>query len=183
MGCSCDESNIIEIPINDYFKSYENIIEMNEKINNKKINIHDNIYLVDVHSIPKYYGIIKDYLKKDSGKEEKKELNKKLYKYDLKENVIIFNSYDDCLNIAKDNNNKILIVNKDFINNMKIGENINKFVLLEEIKENIIKIKFQASNGYIFLEKISYGLYKFIEDNQIKNKEEDLFNPPTIIKK
>ena len=173
MWCSCD---ICQTEENNYYTAYKNIKTLNENIINN-INIPGNVYLIKVNSIPKYCEIIKNYLKENLENSEIKELKEKLNKYELENTIKIYDDYQDCLNIAKNDNNdnQILIVNSDFINNMKIDHIKN--VKFEKINENKIKVEFSSPNGHLLLQKTSDGFYKFIE----VRKKTDPFNPSTIV--
>ena len=82
MGCSCpcDEYYKIENN-NNYYECFDKLKKMNQNVINN-INIQDDIYLIDVKSIPLYYEIIKNYLEKQQlNKEEEKKLKIELNRY------------------------------------------------------------------------------------------------------
>ena len=196
MGCCLSfQEFIIKDPksFRKSFRSYESIKNMIKYIkNNPKMT--KEVYLIDVNTIPDFIKRINesevlDNLNLDNTQNNKKEeecerkLKEFLNDYIREENIKIYDSYQDCANLARDNNtekNKIIIVDELFIENMINNDDerkYNKFVNLIVDKKKV-KIQFNASGYFINLEEISTGIYKFLEDTpvQVQDNHQN-FNP------
>jgi len=162
---------------------------------NKTISSKDNleVYLIKTSSIPKFIKIIKEVFKTVKSETDLKEaednLKERLEDYQIEKKVEIYDSYQPCLDIIKNNSgNEFIIVREDFINNFEIDDGENKKVQIIEIDKNnhSIKVKFLASQQILNLEEIKgqRGYFQFSEIKEktlVKQSEEESKVSGTII--
>ena len=138
-------------------RNYINIIE-----DAKMIKL--NVYLIATKSIPNFISLIKKHKFLDNDDATSAIILDKDESYELEKNIEVINQFSQCNNlIQKDNgkNNEFIIVNKDFIKNMKIMNSENKDVEITiDRNKNINTIKFSDSKTINF-NSIQKGFYKF----------------------
>ena len=130
------------------------------------------VFLISTKSIPNFIDILKNEFKeKVSNEEELKKVEIKLREsfkeYKIEENVIIYNSYQQCLNVMNnENDNEFMIVDENFINMFEIKDAIYKKVIIAQLNnyKNSMVIKFPASQNEINAEvkKDKMGYFRFI---------------------
>ena len=190
MGCennNCDCSDKPEVKDFNFEKKYYSFKKTLKKINKENHSTLNDIYLLSVKSIPNFIKFIEqeEILKNlntdnnDNDKQIKEKFFSNNKPYGLDEEIIIYDSYQNCKNIAeenKDNENEFIMVEKDFIELIKTNNDklINKKVILNisemEIKFHLYVLKIREKRNVI---------YEFIkQENEI---EEDNLNPETKI--
>ena len=161
-----------------FFDAYKSIKQMIILLNSFK-NISINAYIIKTNTIPNFINIIKSlkilsYIitKNDVIDKLEKDLNKKLDKYELEEDIKILYEYDGCINMIKSNeekDNEFIIVDELFCRTMKIKDYYYEYKKVNiniESKKFIFEIYFYSGNKINF-RKTGMGFYKFIEDKEI----------------
>ena len=140
------------------------------------------VFLISTKSIPNFIDILKNEFKeKVSNEEELKKVERKLREsfkeYKIEKNVIIYNSYQQCLNaMNNENDNEFMIVDENFVNTFEIKEAIYKKVIIVQLNnyKHSMVIKFPASQIEINAEekKDKKGYFRFI--NKIEKNEDNI---------
>ena len=170
MGCFED---------NKYNTSYKYIFTELDIINSQ----NKYIYLISVVSMPNFIKIIEDskILEIKNNSEERtiktKESNlaKNFEDYQLEKNIKIYDDYNQCKKIGKENNqskNEFIIVDKKFleiINFKKIYES-NTLIKFEE-DTNKKEIYFLTEEQSLEIESKRCGIYRFIGDEFEENHD------------
>ena len=140
------------------------------------------VFLISTKSIPNFIDILKNEFKeKVSNEEELKKVEIKLREsfkeYKIEKNVIIYNSYQQCLNaMNNENDNEFMIVDENFVNTFEIKEAIYKKVIIVQLNnyKHSMVIKFPASQIEINAEekKDKKGYFRFI--NKIEKNEDNI---------
>ena len=94
------------------------------------------VFLISTKSIPNFIDILKkEFKEKVSNEEELKKVEIKLREsfkeYKIEKNVIIYNSYQQYLDVMNnENDNEFMIVDENFVNTFEIKEAIYKKVII-----------------------------------------------------
>ena len=183
------DSNTEVLNISPYFSSYKSIEMILYSIKNSNI-LEKEVYLISTQSIPNFIKIINEskILEKFQWNNSilENQLKKLFKKYKLETNIKILYKYEECLSLIDKNQeiNDFIIVDDNFINNMKINYpliNQMKVELKLDKKRSIMQINFPDSQKAINIQEKKIGFYKFKEKaNKIEEKI-SIFNPKTII--
>ena len=151
-----------------------------------------NMYLISTKSIPKFSKYIEEMSKEKITNEEElkhaeKKLKDNLLNYVIEENIIIYNDFNECLEISKKNiskdSNEFIIVDEQFLENFNIKDSTDKFVsIIDTVKKyHSVKILFPESNKELLADEIENkkGYFYFlqpitsIEDNNPGDNDEN----------
>ena len=171
----------------DYFYAYKSIKRIHQDIHNKMIEENtqfiEGVYFIDINKIREYLKIlnnldilknIADITKRSEVRELEEDLKNDFKKYELEERI-------DYIKIGKEiskedfekeyQNEEFIIVDKDFLEKMKIQSNTQQKIKLNVNKEEIY-IELSNNKMIIIIEETEKGngIYKFVE---IKEKEID----------
>ena len=159
----------------DYLKLYRFIL-----IESDVKNIGQNpYYLISTDSIPIFIKIIneskileyKNNPSKDLVDAYEKNLIYSLESYALEKNIKIYYNFEECRNLANDNNekgNEFIIVEKQYLDIMQIEKEKGKFVLINYEKNNDgYSIYFQEPKLNLGFEFKKPGICKFINQTNI----------------
>ena len=160
----------------DIFRNNVNYIE-----SAKMIQL--NVYLIATKSIPNFISLIKKHKFLDNDDAASAIYLDKDESYEPEKNIEVINQFSQCNNLIQEDNgknNEFIIVNKDFIKNMKINNSENKDVEITiDHNKNINIIKFSDSKTINF-NSIKKGFYKFfIFDQSIINPNTIFYISPT----
>ena len=180
MGCaSCqNQADNSVILGKKYFCKLCNIYK--EQINSfeNALAIQLKGYLVLTKSIPKFTSLIKKYKILDE-EEEIDELKLDKESYEIERNIEIINDYSQCMNYIESNNdvdNEFIIVNKKFLDNMKINSENKDVLITIDNRNKMNSINFSDSQIIIF-NSISKGFFKLFtfKESTIKNNNNSNF--------
>ena len=171
----------------DYFYAYKSIKRIHQDIHNKMIEENtqfiEGVYFIDINKIREYLKIlnnldilknIADITKRSEVRELEEDLKNDFKKYELEERI-------DYIKIGKEiskedfekeyQNEEFIIVDKDFLEKMKIQSNTQQKIKLNVNKEEIY-IELSNNEMIIIIEETEKGngIYEFVE---IKEKEID----------
>ena len=177
--CGKDSLNVKEKDIN-IAKKYISFKNTLKKIKEKKESSLNDIYLVKAKSIPIFIKLIEDpevLIDINTNNNDEKTFIEDIYERKNENNgidkdIIIYNSYQDCIKIIEKNDeNEFIIVEKDFIEliNNKL---INNKVALNAYTQTI---KFNSKN--LEIKEKRTGIYEFVKEKE--SKIQDNFNPKT----
>ena len=94
------------------------------------------VYLISTRSIPIFINILNEQFEDPITNEEELKkveikLKEKLIKYEIEKNVIIYDSYQQCLNTMENiKDNEFFIVSEDFLNNFEIKNSYSKYITI-----------------------------------------------------
>lgn len=181
MGCSISENSMN----NTAFLNRKLFIDISrvfqEQIRNMKVPVSCilSAYLIPTNSLPIFLSLIKKYKILDDLEKNPDEIvdiysTKEFPEFESNKDLKIINSFSQCKNFIKENNNEFIIVNDNFIKYMKINNSENQKVLVCIDNEKKVKeLKFNESNNSqnIILEEKSTGIFKcrIIEASIINN--------------
>lgn len=168
MGCFCDDSN-------KYFLAYENIKSVHNLIKNDALNSQSNLFLISTKSIRNFIEIMnnsKVLSPSDESEllEYEKNLKKSLIKYE-QETFKIYSDYKKCLSIIdKQEMNEFIIVNEDFMKNMRypIEEKNEVKLIVKDKNAHILEVEF-SSNEKVEIKNKETIFYEFIKKNENNN--------------
>ena len=168
MGCCCDDSN-------KYFLAYKNIKSVHNLIENDTFNSQSSLFLVSTKSIRNFIEIMKNSkVLSPSDESELSEYEKNLKKSFIKyeqETIRIYSDYKNCLSIIdKKEMNEFIIVNEDFMKNMRHPKEEKKEVklIVKNRNAHILEVEF-SSNEKLEIKNKETIFYEFIKKNENNN--------------
>ena len=153
-----------------YYAAYRSIKFVMEKIRDMDGTI-DDIYLVNNKTITKFIEILNkrnilEYISDLTKRSEVNVLDKKLQDdfgdYELEKNIELFDINDN--NYDNFKNYNFILVDKDFLKNMKIKEDHFKYTII--VNKDGIKIELTSDIFIIIEETEKKGIYKFVEKQE-----------------
>lgn len=189
------KKEINEIRAKNFIKIYKNLKDVKCKVDNLNKESILKAYLIGTKSIPKFVDLIDKYNNildiLNDNNEIEDNLKEVLSKYEVGDNIILYNSYKKCKEILDNNDqkeNEFIIVNEEILSDLKCNNFNNKYVEIKYYNENK-QIKFPSSLKIIsFISKNESFYYKFeneekkspiIPQNETINTVEILFNNKT----
>lgn len=151
-------ANLEKIKASKFVQAFKNIVEIKDNIDKLEKDKAIKVYLISANTIPKFKGLIKKHKKTlEKMKENEKieeSLQKELANYETGDNIKLYNSFQNCEELKKEENdgeNEFIIANEEILKILSIEKYIDKTV--EIINEgNHEYIKFLVS-----LNKIGFG--------------------------
>ena len=152
------------------------------------------VYLISTRSIPIFINILNEQFEDPITNEEElkkveNKLKEKLIKYEIEKNVIIYDSYQQCLNAMENiKDNEFFIVSEDFLNNFEIKNSSSKYITIINLDKynHSMTLEFSASGKKIIAEekRNKKGYFQFKEltiieskiESQIENKNQEGIN-------
>ena len=150
-----------------YFAAYRSIKFVKEKTSHMEGTV-DNIYLVDITTIPKFLEIlnkhkilkyISDLTKRSEVNGLEKKLKDDFGDYELEKNIGLLNINEGNLDNFKNDN--FILVDKDFLVNMNIENKNNDGKCKIIVNKDEMKIELSEDKFIIIEETEKKGIYKF----------------------
>jgi hypothetical protein len=150
-----------------YFAAYRSIKFVKEKTSHMEGTV-DNIYLVDITTIPKFLEIlnkhkilkyISDLTKRSEVNGLEKKLKDDFGDYELEKNIELLNINEGNLDNFKNYN--FILVDKDFLVNMNIENKNNDGKCKIIVNKDEMKIELSEDKFIIIEETEKKGIYKF----------------------
>ena len=150
-----------------YFAAYRSIKFVKEKTSHMEGTV-DNIYLVDITTIPKFLEIlnkhkilkyISDLTKRSEVNGLEKKLKDDFGDYELEKNIGLLNINEGNLDNFKNDN--FILVDKDFLVNMNIENKNNDGKYKIIVNKDEMKIELSEDKFIIIEETEKKGIYKF----------------------
>ena len=149
----------------------------NISINNNGINV----YLVSTKSIPNLINILKKQFKQEIKDESElmkieEKLRKEFQDYEIEKNIVIYESYQDCLElIDKEESNEFIIAEENFFTNLEINSSNYRGREVKIVKinkaEKKLTIQFPSSEKILKAKEKQKGYFQFCDlDSVVENK-------------
>ena len=178
---------IKEEHIRNIFNAYSTIKNFIIKYiyGNENISINNengiNVYLVSTKSIPNFINILKEQFNKEIKNESElmkieEELRKKFEDYIIENNIVIYGSYQDCVElIDQEENNELIIAEENFFTKLEINSDNYRGRDVKIIKinkaEKKLTIQFPTSEEILVLKEKQKGYFQFCELDSVVEKK------------